>query len=640
MAGIRSNGGFSPVRNLLNPKFDSYLLSALDQASLVSSHPLPAPIAAPQVTNSVYLPFHDVEYRIRHNHLSACLGGRLVYVSASYDVIAAHLDPATSQPTFATIIALPKPATLQPPLHSEYPAVHAISGNVLTVSDGAGLLHVVEAEAPHAASSGVLLGSFRLSTGDGGDMLPFRLHHVRLDKDMVHCIVSTTSRSTDPAPSSSKAIPPKTAYRLMSVSFKLPKHPHPGVQKITVDWALTSSSLPLLLLHDAPTKRYIVASAAPFSSAPAPPPSDLEEIEILPIPRPDENLNDVPIPAVKEDRPPPYSWTQTHDSVTIVFPLPSSTEKGSIRVLFATKNLTLLVSDRGGESAFPLPVYVRKPFWDGIHADTSYWTWEREGAPGSSVGLLTLHLDKQNEGTRWSHVFAATGTADAGDDDIEVPETVDPSELANIREQLEKWTSSLTLQDGEPGLGRGVPSLLDGEMDEEVDEQVGSRVVFTYVDEGGEAHCPAPLVPVDLLSIPLPHTVPSAVTKHTLDGLYFTTPSSSGEEASYDWTHAATYPALAFVLASKRDVKFTFHHGPDLALAFEGGTGKDLSIGGNVYMYKGAAGANKAGQAVLRVSGGDEGPLMGVQVTKLGGKEALVCLCERKLVIVRDVLGW
>ncbi|KZO96947.1 hypothetical protein CALVIDRAFT_105308 [Calocera viscosa TUFC12733] len=640
MAGIGSHGGFAPVRNLLNPKFDSYLLSALDQTTLVSSHPLPAPIAAPQVPNSVYLPFHDVEYRIRHNHLTVS-DGRVVYLSASYEVIAAHLDPATCQPIFSTIITLPKPANLDPPLFSEYPAIRAISGNVLAISDGAGQIHVVEAESPQNPGSGVLLDSYRLSTGEEDDMLPFRMHHVRLNKDEVHCVVSVSTRIQTPAPTSSKAAPSKTAYRLMSVSFKLPKVPHPGIQQLTVDWALNSSSLPLLLLHNPSAQRYIIASAAPFGAPAEPPPPDPQEDEIAPIPRPEENLNAVPVPAAREARPPPYSWTQAHDAVTVVFPLPSTTEKGSIRVLFSQQNLTLLVSDRGGGSAIPLPVYVRKPFWDGIHADTSYWTWEREAGSGSAVGLLTLHLDKQHEGTRWPHVFAASGTAEAGEEDVEVPETVDPSELAAIREQLEKWTASLPSEEN-AGLGRGVPSLLDGEMDEEVDEQVGSRVVFTYVSENGEAHCPAPLAPVDLLSIPLEHTAPSAVVKHTLDGLVFTPPTNgSPEEANYAWTHTATYPALAFVLASKRDVKFTFHHGPDLTLAFEGGTGKGLSIGGNVYMYKGAGGRSTAGQAVLRVSGGEEGPLMGVQLARLeGGKEALVCLCEKGLVVVRDVLGW
>ncbi|EJU03101.1 hypothetical protein DACRYDRAFT_65273 [Dacryopinax primogenitus] len=567
----------------------------------------------------------------------------MVYVSASYDVVAAHIDPITGQPAFYNLITLPSPATLRPTLYPEYPAVHTISGNVLAISDGSGQIHVVEVEAPHASGSGLLLGSYKLSTGDEDNILPFRMHHVRIDTgDEVHCIISVSTRVTTPAPSSTKGgSTEKTSYRLMSVSFKISKQPLPGVQLLTVDWAITGDSLPLLFLHDPDAQRYILASSTPLGALPSHPPPDPQADEIAPIPRPDENMNDVP--AIRDLKPPPYSWTQTNDSVTVVFPLPSTTPKASIRVLFSAQNLTLLVSDRDTRTAFPFPVYVRKLFWDGIHSDTSYWTWDRAGdKPGSSIGLLSLHLDKQHEGTRWIHVFAAAGTATAEEEDVDVPEMVDPSELANIREQLEKWTTQFGDDNlSGSGIGRNVPSLLDGEMDEDGDDQVGRRVVFSYVTEGGQVVCPAPHAPVDLLSVPFPHTGANVVVKHTLDGLFFAAPTStSPEEPSLEWKHAATYPALAFVLASKRDVKFTFHHGPNIVLAFEGGTGKGLSIGGNVYMYEGADGQRTSGQAVLRVSGGESGPLMGVQLVEVGGKTALVCLCEKALVVVRDILGW
>ena len=75
------------------------------------------------------------------------------------------------------------------------------------------------------------------------------------------------------------------------------------------------------------------------------------------------------------------------------------------------------------------------------------------------------------------------------DEDVEVPETLDPSELANIRESLEKYTSALVTGEDASGLGlgTGVPSLAENELDESVDAPgaVGREFYVTWVSEGG-----------------------------------------------------------------------------------------------------------------------------------------------------------
>jgi len=56
--------------------------------------------------------------------------------------------------------------------------------------------------------------------------------------------------------------------------------------------------------------------------------------------------------------------------------------------------------------------------------------------------------------------------------------------------------------------------------------------------------------------------------RNTIDGLFYTAPVLPGIDG---WSHMATFPALSFVLASKRDTKFVFHAGKDAVLVFESG---------------------------------------------------------------------
>ena len=215
-----------------------------------------------------------------------------------------------------------------------------------------------------------------------------------------------------------------------------------------------------------------------------------------------------------------------------------------------------------------------------------------------------------------------------GFESVEVPETLDPSELANIREMLDKYTSSL--QEG-GGLGHGVPSLAEGERDVEADSNVGHAFQVTWV--GGNV--PSDDTPTTLLSLPLPGISQplSLVIKNDIDGPLFTLqdPASNSE-----WEHTATYPALGFVLASKQDTRYTFHAGPDIALAFDSGVRADG--GGNVYTYRGSRpGQNFANQGVFQQQPGS-GALIGVGcVQSKDGQPVLLCLSERALAVCRNV---
>ena len=110
--------------------------------------------------------------------------------------------------------------------------------------------------------------------------------------------------------------------------------------------------------------------------------------EIVPIPHAGENLDAETVP-----NPPPYSWIQTSDSITVAFPLPATAPKPAIKVTFT---LNLFISNRAQElnpSPTPLSRYIAKSFWDGIQSSTSLRTWEKTGRGVSGPSLYTSTSD-------------------------------------------------------------------------------------------------------------------------------------------------------------------------------------------------------------------------------------------------------
>jgi hypothetical protein len=273
--------------------------------------------------------------------------------------------------------------------------------------------------------------------------------------------------------------------------------------------------------------------------------------EIAPIPRTDENLDDADKYKSPVKYPPPYSWTQTSDSITVAIPLPSATTKDIIRVAFSPKTLTVHIDYRASTS-IPIPRYSAKELWDTISPSSCFWTWDKEAE--RVYGVLTLHMEKQLEGTRWMQLFSDENHPNpAAENPDDVPETLDPSELYQIRESLEKYTSALA--DGTDasrlGLGAGVPSLASGEIDDEVDASVGREVVVTWVaaSDGSTPSWfnPKEQIPIQLLATVLPgigeQNELSLVAKNNLDGLVFGLSTSNDEMPS--WVHSSTYPAVA-----------------------------------------------------------------------------------------------
>ncbi|KAF8606966.1 hypothetical protein BDV93DRAFT_488925 [Ceratobasidium sp. AG-I] len=615
---------FSPNSSLLNPKFDGYKLKLLEQTTCVYAFSLPAPGASQStVSTRRIVPFTEVSARIKHNHLRVALDGEgCVYIDQNGGVVYVRLSE-NQTPTFRMIFEIPQEISQSASEFREYPVVLPLTLDRWLVSDGHGrfytFIQTSTSSAPADSQS-----NFEL-VDDAGSLVPCRLLHVRETEGRIAALVTRRAKADNSASDSNAKSAP--AYNLVALNLD------PETNTLVELWTVTGPALPADVQFDSATNSYIVSSASVFATSqapevasPAPKPD-----EIAPIPRANENLDSTPDPGAPPIH--PYSWTQTDDSVTIMFPLPSSTTTSAIRITIARLHLTLSILT-SAPSAIPLPKYAQCAWWGDVDHGASLWTWER--APDErqgNVGLLTLHLEKKHAGTRWSHIFApSTG-------EPEVPETLDPSELASIRESLEKYTAELSSAEGRGAM----PSLANPDADEELDApgQVGQRVAVARV-HALSGHLTIDQREASVLSTPLPiahpeDRAPSLVVRRDIDGLLFeaqrTTPESS------PWTHVSTFSALSFVLASKRDTRFVMHYNNRVVLAFESGSTHGT---GNVYIYRAGEQVKSqwAQQSILSVASQSTGSLLGVGAIASKGDRSIVvcCLCEHQFVVLKEII--
>ena len=550
-------------------------------------------------------------------------------------------------------------------MHREYPSAVFLDDKTAFLSDGHGSLYILDIPQQGPAQ---LISSFDLVDKEITSVtlpIPFRIHSAARVSDGTavallssrHYDETTFSDGTQTqttAPAKGSLIHHHSEFDVWAARFTFPLNMMQiDSGALDIAWRRRGEDVPILAVYDSVRAAYALLGSSPYRpiNVQRTPTYEPSPDEIAPIPRAGESLDSGTGTPQPPARPYPYSWTQTSDSVTVALPLPSATPKTSITVLFSPTTLSVHIKDAPTAEGVSVPRYSAKQLWDSIRPSTSFWTWDREGE--HKLGILSLHIDKTNEGTKWMHVFAGAATASSthpGVDsaDIDVPETLDPSELYLIRESLEKYTEALRTGDDASGLGlgHGLPSLAQGEMDEEVDDSVGRTAAFTWVAEdgsvpswcgSGSGTAPA----FSLLSTPLPGTdycLSSLVVKHGIDGLLHALEGEGDTAQEPRWIHSSTFSALAFVLASKRDTRFT-HHTRDAVMAFENGS---VDRGGNVYIYwRSSPGQLWAKQSVLKVGDGNAGSLLGIGAFKndeeKNGATTIVCLCENQLVVLFNV---
>ncbi|KAK7056796.1 hypothetical protein VNI00_002513 [Paramarasmius palmivorus] len=632
---------FVANRKLLNPKFEGYKLDPIDQEKAISRFQLPRKVSQSTAPTRSLLSFQEVQSRISHNHLHISPNGA-VYIDEENNVVLTSVAPDTLIPISKVVYELP--TTIQTgnvEIHPEYPSSYFLSDSLLFVSDGHGTMYLLR---PEANGPFRLLGTYRLPLST-----PFRIHTaVTVSSEVALVVLSSRNYEVKPPATSQPA--KKTSvieFDLWAARFNLASTQHGAttedVKVMDIAWQRRGEDVPISVILDQTRQALAVIGGSPYRAIGTQPIASYTPSadEIVPIPRAGEDLD---APSTEPPKPPPYSWTQTSDSVTVAFPLPSTVQKSQIQVQITTDSLSIRIDENVEDTGLsvPLPRYASKQLWDRVSPSSSYWTWDREAE--HKFGLLSLHFDKQNEGTKWMQVFASAGTrtaSEAAPEDVEVPETLDPSELWHIREALEKYTTALrTGEDASGlGLGTGVPGLAEGEMDEEVDSSVGRKAYITWIGIGDGASpswaLPGREYPFQLLSTPLPgwgvaDSAPTLIVKEGLDGVVFRL-NSGTEDTVPKWEHDSTFSALAFVLASKRDLRFVYHT-QDLVFALENGA---QYRGGNAYIYRTVPRGEKwAKQAILKVMDGN-GTLLGAGGIEVHGKPVLLCLTESELVIVR-----
>lgn len=456
---------------------------------------------------------------------------------------------------------------------------------------------------------------------------------------------------------------------------------------------------------------------------------------------------------VSSSRAQPFSWHQNSDTVTVVFALPPSIRKEQVRSHFQNQTMSLSISpearsqisastsilsdsnrfqeigdveiiEGSGQENHHLEVleklisgqYKSRSLWGEIDIEGSVWTLERPEISPLKLkeipSLLTLHLEKKHHGTRWSNVFNRKRKTNQGmkavgveneeqeveeEDDSNVPETMDPLELLNAVEGLDKYTAGGEEELGENGmqnmadqmnangLGTEQSSLLRDGLEEE-DAEIGKAIVVSWIEEvrndeievsrpkgdgfKKEMVLASPLATASASSLSAASQGLPMVIKNGLDGLVFH-PSFDSEQET--WTHSDTLPALSFVLASKKDAHRIYIHsstlrqsqdlnkevGSSTILAFESpaltsSSNSSSSNGGagNLFVYYsptfvsssgGRKRSNYASSRVIRLgvdeeSGRGSGALVGAAALKVNGKEILLCLCERSLLVLSNLL--
>lgn len=580
---------------------------------------------------------------------------------------------------------------------NEYPIALAISPNRWAISDGTGRIYIIRVDSTSKDWTAAIESSYEL-IGEGQELMSFRLHAVDVlpAGEMVGLLSTTAKLSKSTSASSSQLsaaaqlkLSTFTVFDYLFVTFNPPSTDN-QTQALSIRWQLRSHDLPSFVTFLPDSQRFIIGSPTPLFDA------NSEQNGKGAQGRRDVELNeseedsrmsgidsnsarlDSTQPPSSLPRPPPFSWTQDKESVTLVFAVPSDTPTSSIRATFSRQFLSVIIGSAqshltGSSSRVDLPRVSHKKLWDVIDPHSSVWTFDREAeGRDSTYGLLSLHLEKGNAGTRWSDVFASSppiegGIVAAGEEaerKLEhVAETMDPSELAIISESMEQWTKDqmegIQGGGGEHGEGMGMEmptSLMGEEIDVEVDGDSGRGTVITWVEDvlsstGPTLIRPHPTVPYSLLSLPIPLASPTApdhsiVIKHDVDGVRFNPMTTAA--STYTWTHLATFPALAFVLATKRDAHFIYHLDSYAVFAFDSPSNFTVAAAGlagrtgagNLFVYFNTVGKKdiKGKQWVLRVGGPQSGGLMGVAAIRSadgGGGTAVMALCEQDLVIFR-----
>lgn len=141
--------------------------------------------------------------------------------------------------------------------------------------------------------------------------------------------------------------------------------------------------------------------------------------------------------------------------------------------------------------------------------------------------------------------------------------------------------------------------------------------------------------------------------KRDVDGLlFYPTPPPQNQQKQQskiflpDWIHKSTFPAIDFVLASKRSLRSAHHLGNSLVIALDSGGSnsignRDTGVAGNVYLYWSPPPGSKSTtskSALLAAVSETTGCIVGIQaITSVDNECLVVLLCEKCLYVMKGL---
>lgn len=680
---------FIPDRKLLNPKFESYKLQEYDQ-SKVRRIPLPARIDLSTNPDFKSFNFQELKSKTLWNHLLIgtfpdATPAQLIWIEPKTLQIFTLNQPNSDNPQVSALLRLPDQRAEQlgdqrdEGIEFDYPSGKALNHhhtlnypvsaqkektapNLWLILDGGRSLFLVDLN-PHCSSSRILASKELAHPSDCFIHGFYKLASVQVkDRQADTFWVFLRAKSLQKALEAEQDVEAKTAglskkkkllFTLYLIEMRIKPNPHvstttdpssilPFDLDIRLHAQLSGPDELLSVHYDRPGHRWCLRSTSKFTTLSSQ--QQTSQPQEQPKVQPDQlQKTKDPEPSVTSSGPsPPYSWSQTLSTLTILFPIPFPITSKSIKVDFQSGSLSFglpkpeFLPKEAEDYLWKLFEYFGQQLlgtqqqqdggslvldlWDLVATEDSTWFVESVGnkrASQSTTTLLTIELEKRSR-LRWPQAFKV---------DAHVPETMDPIELLSITENLAKYTSTANIDDEDQagdqrckkkkrGLGSAtdpIPSatmgthpivqnssLSAGEMDEEIDvanEVMVTGVVMTWLIQKPSDDRPGPDVgadrtdrewlvkvaqqgiPVEQISSPL-KVVRQALRssssepplsegekedlegwmmiKSDIDGLVFSPCEGGEDKQDLRWRHRMSFPALAFVMASKREIWASF----------------------------------------------------------------------------------
>ncbi|KAI8820225.1 uncharacterized protein EV422DRAFT_83733 [Fimicolochytrium jonesii] len=592
-------------RGLLDPRFDGYKLKIDGPFSAPRHIRLPTSINMGKVPSLAHDPFRKLEARSKFNHLFAFPGtDGAYYVDGNYTMVEVLYNEATADLHLRKVYQLPVPTG--PTDTREYPSVRR-AGSLFIVSDGGGtitiLQHTSTDEFPVVGQFSGLRGTpilvdALLESDRRVLIMYYRMEEHEAEEPTGH----TTTSFRDKQRSETHQ---RLSFFLSLLSVTLQDPPVGMMLEPRTVMTVEGFSAPFLASIEPDGNGFVVGAATPYEN-----PALKQAVDAAAASSAPRGVG-ASAPTPNRDEKLDYKWMQTESDITITVRLPHVTLKSEVHCLFMKHCVKCKILPPKEETIFDAKIF------DDIVPSDCLWTLEDNR-------MLTLYLQKANEGSRWTHLWD-----DENDDDVE--ETLDPNVIAEFASALEKYTSSAVDTDIPPYAAQDIMS----ERPEEVDFEGHAAVLMRYsldanagpthmsLTGGREWLCTSfawtpPVIPA------VPRVLPITVAlRSDIDALVYTigTPNLS-------LTPAAAFNAFGFVQASKRDKRFmAFTHDARYMFIVE-------SKRMYVYAQLPHAGATVADQYVVDLDEGGfegQGDVLGVQQIAAG---AVVVLREESLTLL------